>query len=133
MGAKNKKPKIARKNKREKFLESLRSPQPNPTNETEKKELEYIKIASTHPLDYYEFISQANRGTKFQNLEQHERFLRLIRKYEQYASMCMDKTDLRGTDLRTFAIKEMLNDEKCELSLTDRKILEHYLPKEIER
>ena len=124
------------KKKKEAYKKSLivnLPEQPKPTQEFSEADLEYIKIASTHPLDIAEFISQANHGKKFKTLQQRERFLELAEKYENYFLQCMKKTDVRGRDLEQFTIKNMLEDADSELSPVDRKILEQKLPKEIER
>lgn len=131
MGKNNVKPKEIREGNRQKFLDGLRYSEPKET--LAEPDLEYVKIASTHPLDFSEFISQANHGIQFKDLQQRDRFLYLVRKYEEYVSMCMSITDLRGDDLRLFAINKMLNDPECKLSYANRMVLKSQLPKEIER
>ena len=126
--------------KREEYKQSLivNLPEKQPeqaktTQQFSESDLEYIKIASTHPLDIAEFISQANHGIKFKTLQQYERFLKLAEKYKKYCLQSLRSTDLKGKDLEQFTIKKMLEDSDSELSPVDRKILEQKLPKEIER
>lgn len=79
-----------------------------PKKQFSKEDFEYLEIASSQPLDFAEFISQSNHGKKFQTLEQHQRFMKLITKYERCAKECIKKTNLKGEKLKEYTIKEML-------------------------
>ncbi len=114
-------------------LPEQQTEQAKPVQQFSEADLEYIKIASTHPLEMAEFISQANHGTKFKTLQQRERFLELAEKYKKHCLKILNKTDLKGKKLEEFTIKKMLEDKDSELSPVDRKILEQRLPKEIEK
>lgn len=102
-----------------------------PAEKLSEEDLDYLRRATTHPLNYAEFISQSNYGKKFQTLEQYQRFMNLIAEYEKNARQYMKATDLRGKELDIYTIKEML--KKGNLSAIDTMILQSNLPTEKER
>ena len=95
------------------------------------EELEFIRIASTQPLDLADFISKTNHGIKFKNLEQYEQFRNLMDKYNNVAVNLMAKTEVRGNELYELTIRTMLDGD--DISKVERKILENKLPKQVER
>lgn len=94
-------------------------------------ELEFIRIASSHPLEYADFISRGNYGLKFKTLEQREQFITLLGKFNKTSLGLMKSTELRGKELDELTVKRLL--ESDELTPIERKILENKLPKQVER